>query len=51
MTQFDWMTATPESIPKSVYSLDERDLEDDEEYSLTDSTMITYLEGRVRSLL
>ena len=31
-------TATPESIPKTVYLLDEPDFEDGEEYSLTDST-------------
>ena len=33
-------TATPESIPKSVYLLDEPDVEDDEEYSLTESMII-----------
>ena len=33
-------TATPESIPKSVYLLDEPDVEDDEEYSLMESMII-----------
>ena len=32
--------ATPESISKSVYLLDESDVEDDEEYSLTESMII-----------
>ena len=30
-------TATPESVPRTVYLLDERGFEDGEEYSLTDS--------------
>ena len=33
-------TAIPESIPKSVYLLDEPDPDDDEEYNLTDSMII-----------